>query len=192
MSFTLQVKSGGLSEHVTFSASDIQFLVAIASTAASGALQAIFGEESSNKFEERSLSVQLLADSADALLKATEDNCYDGKIYTFKVVARPVPNMPHPVRGDGLGGIRINGDLYAIEAGLARCNLCKIQVDDNDVGHIIDRQDIRDQKKIVSDNMGDILIEKRRKNLSVINNLMLLRKFVDALPNNSECSILIG
>lgn len=97
--------------------------------------------------------------------------------HTYQTVVEIIKG--HVVSGSGgIGGIRINGELYGLDAGLGRCDLQKVAP----TGGILEVRDARDLKEIQTDNMGTIKIKRRKRKTSLIQVLSEMETFLSSLP----------
>jgi hypothetical protein len=78
-----------------------------------------------------------------------------------------------PFRSSGSGahsGIRMPGDascFYTLKAGVGRCDLEREGVDEAGRGYVTDVIDCRDKSRLLTENMGEIKIKKRKIHLAL-------------------------
>ncbi len=98
-----------------------------------------------------------------------------------------IPGCEHlgPSRGSGMvGGIRIDGSLYSLSNGMGECHLDLIHLRPDGTGERVRKIDIRDRKRIQTDNIGVIKIFRRKKKLTWPEVLPPLIKFLKRLPDD--------
>jgi len=91
----------------------------------------------------------------------------------------------------GVHGIRLNGDpfFYGLDAGFGELTLTKRAADKDGRGYVVDTTDVRHLKEIATDNMGTIVISRRRLKTGLPESLRRLRAF---LAEQAEGDIPIG
>jgi len=77
-----------------------------------------------------------------------------------------------------ISGIRIKGELFALEAGVNKCELVRMLQDETGNWYDDIPRDVRNLKIIETENMGEIVIRKRRKPTFLIRNLKELKTFL--------------
>jgi len=139
-------------------------------------VEAIFGVSDFEK--ETPISRNSLLDSIDRLLEAIESRPQILP-YTY-FLERQVTTSAGvvPSVSASTSGIRINEELYSFEGGLDRCELIRHWQDDSGNWHADEPKDVRGLKSIMDDELGKILIRKRRKPTCLVRNLKQLKSFL--------------
>jgi hypothetical protein len=91
-----------------------------------------------------------------------------------------------PIQGSGtgsIGGIRIGGDQscsYMLHADIGICDLKKLETDELGRGHFTSTVDLRSEKTLATDNMGEITIKRRKIKSDLPNHLRHMAQFLSA------------
>lgn len=87
-------------------------------------------------------------------------------MYSFTIKEGPLAST-----GSGaVSGIRMPGDdssFYALRSGLGVCNLERRGTDEDGIGYVIEVIDCRDRTKLATSNSGEIVIKRRKVELSL-------------------------
>lgn len=91
----------------------------------------------------------------------------------------------------GIGGIRINGEIYALNAGVERCILKQYVLRGGKLesGPL---KDMRNEKSLMTDNCGEIKIRKRKRPAALTKMLNEVDKFLADISPDSQLSIMIA
>jgi len=139
-------------------------------------VETIFGVSDSDK--ETPIDRALLLKAIDSLLEAIKKKPQILP-YTYQLERLVSSNIGMLRSLCGMiSGIRINKELYSIRSGLDKCDLIKKCQDECGNWHDGERNDIRHLKSITTDNMGEIVIRKRRKPTGLVRNLNQLKSFI--------------
>ena len=80
--------------------------------------------------------------------------------YFFRV--RLAEGLPVSVGYEGLSGFHIQGHLYALNVGLGKCELVRVEIMPDGKGQDVEFTDIRGQKEIVTDDHGVVTLHRKR------------------------------
>jgi hypothetical protein len=89
-----------------------------------------------------------------------------------------------PIQWSGtgsIGGIQIGGDQscsYMLHADIGICDLKKLETDELGRGHFTSTVDLRSEKKLATDNMGEITIKRRKIKSDLPNHLRHMVQFL--------------
>ena len=128
---------------------------------------------------EEDVAAKKLKDSIENILKVFKEKP-DILPYTYLLESELDSNIGKLKSLCGrVSGTKINGSLYKIVGELNKCNLIPVTIGENGIGQEGEPIDIRDRKSIQTNNMGEIKIRKRKKTLSIVNNLKKLKSFLE-------------
>ncbi len=158
------------------SPAEIEILEALSQKSLKKEVEAIFGV---SDFEGTSrIDKIMLLRSVERLLEAIK-NKPEILPYTYRLEHKVSSNIGM-LRAvcEMVSGVRINKELYSVRSGLDMCDLIKECQDKSGNWHDGERKDIRHLKCIKTDNMGEILIRKRKKPTKLVVNLEQLKSFL--------------
>jgi len=171
------------------SPTDIDLWNVLAKEGLKDEMEAVFGV---SEYDSKTpIEKEFLLKSIDKILGSIENNpqmlpC----VYYIKIETPPGSGMYST--GTGMAsGIRINNELYSIEGGLNRCELTRMFQDESGKWHDDKPKDIREFKKIITDNHGEIVIRKRKKPTNLVRNLKKLRSFLQKIDVEEVQKILL-
>lgn len=95
------------------------------------------------------------------------------------------------VKGDTNITGKMNNEDYWFESGFNKCNLIKVIVDTNGIGHEGQVIDIRAKENFKDDEIGTINIDKKKKPFKLKSKLVKLKKFLESV-NDDDISIMVG
>ena len=130
---------------------------------------------------------KLLEETAGALRELERDLSQIMHRYTTAsafVFKRNENDERIPIQASGtgcIGGIRIGGDQscsYMLHADIGICDLKKLQTDELGRGHFTSTVDLRSEKKLATDNLGEITIKRRKIKSDLPNHLRHMVQFL--------------
>jgi len=155
---------------------DVEVMEALEKKSYQKEVEAILGVSDFDK--ETPVDRIFLLKAIDRLLEAVRNNSQILP-YTYRLETQVSSNIGMLRSLCGMiSGVRINKELYSIRSGLDKCDLIKKCQDEYGNWHDGERTDIRHLKNIKTDNMGEIVIHKRRKPTCLIRNLKKLKTFL--------------
>jgi len=110
----------------------------------------------------------------------------------YSVLIDVLPGRFAPSKASGISGIRIDGNLYKIDAGVDRCTLSQVHINDQGLGETVSVQDIRHLRKIATDNQGEIGIVKTAKAARLLRTFKTLQRVLSEVVGDPDVSVTIG
>lgn len=114
------------------------------------------------------------------------------RIKNYYIFGSAMPGQISATSASGCGGMRIHGEIYAIEAGGDKCDLLKMTAKPDGKGEVVSIQDVRTLKWIDTDNMGRIEIRCRTRPSGLVRTLRALREFLRSQPSDEMVTVIVG
>jgi len=114
-------------------------------------------------------------------------------VSTYWIVGSPMPGLVPPGSASWATGIIINGEQYWLKGGIEQCLLEKVGLSaDGKRIEAKESTDVRHLKKIATDNMGEMRIQKRSKPGRILSVLRQIEEKINELPSDCDVVITVG
>lgn len=111
---------------------------------------------------------------------------------TYWIYWTHAPGIP-ATSASSVSGIVIEGKQHSLVGGVDRCVLEQLELSaDGKKINIVSSKDVRHLSRIHTDNVGDLLIRKRKKSGSVLRLLRELGKAMSAMPPDTDVELMVG
>ena len=185
----LQVKSGGQTHEFNIDTNAVAGLFAAAEgdPKLRDAIRLVFGTGVPD--EKWKTTAGTISTSVSEIQRAVANGL---STCTYWIYWTHAPDIP-ATSASSVSGIVIEGKQHCLVGGVDRCVLEQLELSaDGTKVNIVSSKDVRHLSRIHTDNMGDLLIRKRKKPGSVLRLLRELAKAMSAIPPNTEVELMVG